>query len=532
MTTGWKRIKNFILLLALFLFAEYVRVIVYHPLSIAADNLIMCSIGIIWAVDLKRRIVDDRRRKFAMGIAISLVVLFAVRACKYAIFDKSSLLWYAYYVPLSTIPLLAFLMSRDTSGQEKHASDKILLAGLVGICLMMLTNDLHQFVYRFHTPGNLNEYSYGIGFAVTIVWIVSFSLATIVNMYRQCSLPQSRNKVWVLMIPTAVGAVMLILSALKRVPVTHGTSIYQFHDVILLMVISLIETCIQIGILPSNDGYEEIFANSGVNACITDQENRVVYSSDSEEVIREEKRNESHDRRVMIDENTRLHRTRINGGAFYYTEDIGEIVRLNHMLEEAAEVISEENEMIEAENQLLRDETMYRTKNKLYDDIARIVRPQVEMIENCLEQCEREPETLTASLAKAAFLNAYIKRRINLSLLAMESDSLLLAELYLSMAESLNYLKYSGVTTSIRNGVKEGRIEEKLCIGIYDRFQKLLENYYGKLSAVMVTIDERPENSVIRITLESEEGSKLLPELSGEYEVYEDEETVVITIRF
>lgn len=527
-----RKSKNIILLVVLFLFAEYLRIISDQMIEKSAENLLFCVILIMWAAYLRRRILDEQTRKVLINLAMSIVFLFVVRTAKYTIFDKNTILWYMYYLPLTMMPLWLFFMSERIGGQTPRRGrlDKVYILGLVLLNGMILTNDWHQLVFRFKIPGNIDVYSYGIGYVITILWIAIFSLHTLYNLYRVCSLPQSRNKFWVPLVPLLIGVMAIALDLFQLVPRVNDTKIYLFQEIVLLMVIFIVEACIYIGIIPSNDGYEEIFANSKLNACITDDSGRVAYSSDEDHTISEEMRLAGKSKSVMLDEYTRLHASTINGGVVYYTEDIQEIVKLNHMLEEAAEVIAAENEMIAAENKLLADEALYKTKNKLYDDIARIVRPQVLMIEECLQNCEKDPAAFRTYMAKATVLNAYIKRRINLSLIAMEQKQIPLAELGFAVAESLTYLNYSRIATNILNNVKAGTAEANSCIRAYDAFEELLEAYYDKMSACMVTIDEKKDKTILRVTVETEVGASLLPKNFETYEVYADEDMIDVTI--
>lgn len=533
MRSSIRKTIQIVLFVGLFLYAEYLRIISDKMFERSSENLWFCTILIIWAVYLRRRILDVKTRRILIGLAMSLVFLFAVRTAKYVIFDKNAFLWYMYYIPLTLMPLLAFFMAVGIDGTQtarRNRLDKFYILILVLLNGMILTNDLHQFVFRFSIPGNIDIYTYGIGYIITLVWIVTFALHALYRLYRVCSLPQSRSKIWIPIVPLLFGVLVISLDLFHMVPSINNTKLYLFHEVVLLMVIFVVEACIYIGIIPSNGGYEEIFANSKINACITDKDNRVVYSSDAHHLISEEARIEGITQRVMLDECTRLHASAINGGMVYYTEDIREIIKLNHMLEEAAEVISAEKEMIEAENRLIAEETLYKTKNKLYDDIARIVRPQVRLIEECLENCEQDPAAFRNHMAKATVWNAYIKRRINLSLIAMEHKQIPLSELGFAIAESLTYLSYSSISTNILNNVKNGSADADCCIRVYDAFEELLEAYCEKMSACMVTIDEKMDRTIFRITVETTAGAALLTERFAAYEVFEDEDMIDVTI--
>lgn len=521
------RQKNRIFFLLLFIIAEYMRTVLDFPIEKSADNLLFCLIVMVWMVQIRRRIIEDMPRKIITGLAMSLLLLYVVSIAKYILFEKNTILWYMYYIPLTSMPVLAFFLSKYRDWKRGYLW---CVAGLIPINLMILTNDWHQMVFRFREPGNIRDYTYYPGYVIAILWIAGFAAAALYHLYRSCRLPQVRNRIWVPMIPVFMGVLMLVLSVTGKVPVVNNSIVWRFQDVVLFMVIAIADVLIQTGILPSNDGYEEIFVSSGINACITDGDNRVIYSSDPEQLIDQEKRMAACDGRVMVDDYTRLHAEKINGGMVYFTEDIRDIVELNHKLEEAAEVISDENAMIEAENQLLADEAEYKTKNKLYDDIAVLVHPQVLMIEECLGKCEQDSEHFAEYLAKAAVLNAYIKRRINLSLIAMENEDLPLAELSFAMSESLIYLKYSDVVTDIFNHAEEKNIKAECCIGVYDYFESMLEAYYDRMSAVMVTVDEKKGRTAVRITLETDCGKDLLLPCPFPAEIYEEEDMISVTI--
>ena len=517
-------------MVVLFIFTEYVRVVLESPLKRSADNILFCTIAIMWAVFLKRRILEKRNQRILISIAFSLVLLYVVRTCRYILFSEGNLLWYMYYFPLTSIPLFAYFMSKIEIGKpqkEKYISDRICMTGLVLINLMVLTNNYHQFVFKLINPDDNDDYTRGFGFYILVIWMVGFTLVALYNLYRKCSLPQSRSKMWIPVTILAVGLFLILLSVFNLVPKIKDTDIYLFQDIILMTVIFLVEACIYIGIIPSNDGYEEIFTNSLINACITDENNNVIYSSNDEILVKNDIFG-TDNLTTMLDENTRLHSKKIDGGTVYFTESIKEIVNLNNRLEEAAEVISDENAMIEAENQLLRDETMYKTKNKIYDDIARIVKPQVLKIEEYLDFCKNEPDKFDEYISKAAVLNAYIKRRINLSLLSLEGDKTSLTELYLSMSESLNYLKYCGVDISILNDAEDTNIDVALCIDIYDFFESIIEAYLERFNSIMVTLDKR----AVRILLETNEDKSLIPESKIIHTVYQDEDSMNIIISF
>lgn len=181
--------KIIITIFCLLFIGEYLRIIADYLIEKSSENLIFAVIAIVWAVHIRRRIIDEQTRKILIGLAMSLVVLFMLRTCKYVLFEKNTILWYMYYIPLTVIPLLAFFMSKSGVGNNnnKPVVRKWLFVLLVLINLMIMTNDLHQLVFRFTEPGNIDKYKYGIGFLVTMVWIVVFTFAAFYNLYKTCA---------------------------------------------------------------------------------------------------------------------------------------------------------------------------------------------------------------------------------------------------------------------------------------------------------------------------------------------------------
>ena len=68
---------------------------------------------LIWAVTIRRRIVDDRIRHRILAACFFMVLLFFLRMCKFSYFPKdvyiNEYLWYGYTVPLMAIPACMFM---------------------------------------------------------------------------------------------------------------------------------------------------------------------------------------------------------------------------------------------------------------------------------------------------------------------------------------------------------------------------------------------------------------------------------------
>ena len=71
------------------------------------------TIIIIWAVRIRKRIVDPEVRHRILIACFFMILLFFLRMCKYSYFDEDDLIreyiWYAYTIPLTLIPLFMFM---------------------------------------------------------------------------------------------------------------------------------------------------------------------------------------------------------------------------------------------------------------------------------------------------------------------------------------------------------------------------------------------------------------------------------------
>ena len=145
---------------------------------VAPDNIrsiIYICLMSAWGISVRARIVQVQARRYLTGIAALIVLWLVLRSLKYGIFnenvDARRYLWYGYYISMIYMPLMAFLVAMSLGKSENYRLPRwtgalYIVAGL--ILLMVLTNDLHRFVFVF--PNNVmsdRDYSYGPGYYIT-----------------------------------------------------------------------------------------------------------------------------------------------------------------------------------------------------------------------------------------------------------------------------------------------------------------------------------------------------------------------------
>ena len=108
-----------------------------------------------WGLSVRQRIVQKQVCRFMTVTAVLLIIWMVVRSAKYFIFwqpDAVRYLWYLFYLPMLFVPMLALLiaMSLGKPDEYKFPKGMSVLWIISGVLLLLvLTNDLHQFVFTF-----------------------------------------------------------------------------------------------------------------------------------------------------------------------------------------------------------------------------------------------------------------------------------------------------------------------------------------------------------------------------------------------
>ena len=130
-----------------------------------------------------------------------MVFWFVIRTLKYNVFYEPVLRrysWYGYYVPLLSIPslsVIAALKMRESENQKRRQWTGIFLVITVGVILLVMTNDLHQLVFRFpaEKPWTDDEYFYGPGFVLCVAWIAIGFLTMLGILIANAETPGKRK---------------------------------------------------------------------------------------------------------------------------------------------------------------------------------------------------------------------------------------------------------------------------------------------------------------------------------------------------
>ncbi len=472
-----------------------VSVIKLHHLS-AFSYIAMI---LIWAVSIRRRIVDDRIRRRILMACLFMLFLFFLRMCKFSYFPDdvyiNEYIWYGYTIPLTAIPMCFFLASLYVEPVRNlkliRMTEKFLIAACVIGSVVAMTNGFHSLVYHITVHPD-KEYTHGWFYWVIIVFRLALSVGVLLVVFKKCSLSAAKRKWYLPVLCLAVGCILLGWYLINGgSPKIMGHKLYHLQEAVCIPFIVAFESIIQLGMIPANSGYRDLFDHSGINARIYDEKDQPVLVSGSglEEVS---------------DEEHRLCKEPISGGYVTWVEDLSLINKLNREIEEVTEELADENELIRKENEIRSERISFEERNRLYNRIANAVRTRAVRSDSLLAEALNssfEDDDLRGQIVYAAVLGAYIKRMGNLMLLTDGALALSSAELALSISESFEYLRLNGCLCLLNEDTR-CLLGSTAVLLAYELFEDAIEDVWLRIHAVSVSFT-REEDFVMMISMDA-----------------------------
>lgn len=190
-----------------------------------------------------------------------------LRGIKYSVFENVPVLgrytWYLYYLPIIFIPTLLFFVSLYVyAKEEQQAKRKWNWVAFVSflLVLLVLTNDLHGQVFRFHPDfANWdNDYSYAWGFYVVTVWEYLLYMTAIAALVAKSSITKIKHHAGILLVSFAIGLALMLLSITGKMPKLNGNDLIYFPEAFCFMAAAVLECCMQFGLIPTNESYQAL----------------------------------------------------------------------------------------------------------------------------------------------------------------------------------------------------------------------------------------------------------------------------------
>lgn len=473
---------------------------------------------IVWGDSLRQRILNEKTKKDMTVITLLMLLWLLLRAIKHRFIGPFEVaeryVWYLYYLSMLLIPT-RFLEIAVEIADLKNKRLIVRINRLVAylLILLVLSNDIHNLVFRIE--GGNNDYSYGIGYYLVVVCIAlnllgGIIMLSLVNGHGMKSLKRLLPLTWLVVL----GAYTLLY--IKRPGFLADFHLIEMPEAICLIFLGIVESCIRSGLILTNTDYPAFFNLISTPAMIADINGVPIFTSAAPVTADSEMLEAAKKSELFIDGDIKLFSENIRSGRIYWTVSYNEVKQLTGKLSDINDELTGENELLSAENKLREESLRVGEQSSLYDEIDALTVRQRGMIDGLLENLSENAPDYIDRLSMACVINAYIKRRSNLVLLKNSNNRIALSELYYSLRESGEYIKLYGVYFDVNPVSGDSRHDAEVICLIYDYFEELIEKNLSGLESMLINIKESQENLDIRFVLECETDI-CMPETSASF---------------
>lgn len=505
-------------------------------LLVMIRSVIQISLVIAWCSSVRTRIINKQVRYYLMAAGILLAFWLILRTCKWEFIAQNGThlgryLWYSYYIPMVFVPLLGVFIVDHIGKAENYKTPnrlKYMYIPATFLVTAVFTNDIHQNVFSF--PKGLENCEtdciYQPLYYITMAWFVLLGIYFVVMLIKKSRVPGSKS---FQKLPAIILCVSIIVWVLYCLHIVSG----DLAAIDCIMIIALLESAIQSGLIPSNTNYYELFRSSTVCAQIVDADYQPCMVSGTATPLTEDEMRSAEAEPVDLGD-TILHSKAITGGRVLWQDDVKQINDLIEELRDTQERLGENNELLKAELELKENRARTEEKSRLYDRIAKEVAVQLAKAEELLKLAQSDPKQTKSAISKVSVICAYIKRRGNLLMLGEEGNIIPAIELEYCIRESLDNLRLGDVFTSLDSKC-DGTIKLEHAVVAFDFYENIVERLLDDATAMLIHLDCKDGFIKMRLQIgcNQEIAEHTLSELSipcGAFEWDIQDEDVTVTL--
>ena len=435
--------------------------------------LLIAAVILLWKGTVSHRMIRHDVRRVVIVMSWLMVGWLLLRLFKYQLLSEGTLCrmcWYGYYLFQLALPVallyLTGILDREEGEKRLVCPPWPPLVVYVLSVLLVMSNDLHQLVFRFTPGGNwASDYHYGPGYWIVMVFSLLFLVSAFWNLLRKGHGSSSRRG-RVLPLLFCTGLLVYLVAYIKRVPLAWESDLTV--NVCILSVL-FFETVLHGGLIPVNIQYQRLFASAPISLTLLDGDGRTVLSSPGARPISrsvwQRLRTDIH-QPLLRDRDTQFHAVSVRSGMAVWQEDLSQLHQLRKEIQDVQIRLETANALLreegEVKKRLLAVETNRALFEQLDQDMERRITSLAHLIETLPEA--EHPRNLTAHITLCL---CHIKRRMNLFFLARQGKSLPGDELGMYMDELAELGRYGGLRTLLRCG-QIGALEIRSAALCYD----------------------------------------------------------------
>ncbi len=504
-----------------------------------------------WTISVYNRIMQSHVRTYLMLIGVNIFFWVSVRTVKWLAFRPVAfgdrMAWYMYYIPMVMIPLLFFFTALCVGEDEHYRPNKrwnLLFIPAVLLIALVLTNDLHMLVFSdfditIHPYGQ--KYRYGVGYYAVMAFIVALAVSSvflIVKKFSRSSVSRRASR-----LPLFVVFCIALYILIYMADSSYGIG-YYFMDATIFgcfAAVAFWEACIRTGLVHSNSSHKDFFKMATIRAQILNVDGEVAFASESalplsDDTFETLKQTGSTD----YDKSTLVHMSPIEGGYVSWSSDVSGIKSVIAELLELNKKLYEEVDLLQLENRQKKENTRAKTLTELHSVLLSETLPYSERIKSTVMANENASiEEMKQLLFETSVISTYLKRKVNLILIAQTEKSISTDEMNRAFLEVFGLLKFHG-KNCILNILENFQMSLSTALLCYDLFQRVMERLAYQFETLYVTLNEDEGETIFTITAQSDgeiDFSELLhfekqkmAALKGKIKVVDEPESCYISI--
>lgn len=469
--------------------------------------LIYIGLLAAWGISVQTRIIQTQVRRYLLVIAGLMLLWLTLRTVKYNTYHMTTerFLWYGYYLPMLFIPVLAVLVALSLGKPENYRLPKwthFLYLPSALLFLLVLTNDLHQFVFFFPTGVlSTREYDYGIGYYVVLAWMVLCAAAALVIILAKCRIPQSRRYLWLPVVPfaLALGYCAAYIKGVYWVWLLAGDLTVSMC----LIITAIFESCIQCSLIQSNTHYAELFHASTIGALITDRDFSVACAAENARSVDSQTLMAAAESPVVTADGIRISEAPIRWGHVFWEDDISPMLAVLKELDDTREELQSYGSILQAENAQKARRKKLEEQERLYRAMQEKAAAPAVRLSNLAKALQgvQDADAARFLLWKMTVIGAYLKRRSNLIFLADRDGMVPVSEVALCLNESMDNLRLHVRRCASRLDF-EGELRLETAAALYDFFEAAIELAMDDLSGAAANVTRKEDACVLSLMLQ------------------------------
>lgn len=391
--------------------------------------------------------------------------------------------WYLFYVALIYVPLLFvwISLSVDEKLEEKKFSRVRKITFIIASILLIfvITNDLHNLVFKFHS--SYDDYSFNyLMIGILLYYFVCLNFSFFLLIRKALRMPNRAQLAFpsIIIISLFIYIIVFIIFLNNKIAV-------ELTKTVVLAVTVIILLSIYFGLIPLNKLHDPIFRLSKASLEIRDDKDNIVLESEKDKNF----------------ETYLIRRKDIKGGSVVWYEDMTLMNKLfkkedklNEKLEENLEILKKRYEVERQLESLSSKERLLETvENAIQDDLVRL---------DCgiksLDKFDADRRRKKLSYLAMEFIRLkYISNLLILSLTDKEIKSKDLMNYFISLC---NVAKDLGVRCDVYNS-GEGVVDFPTANNMINWFVESIVNVGDKKKEINCVIDFRKdEGSMMMFT--------------------------------